>query len=214
MPSCIFCAAEGVWLRDLDPHASQFTLYGQGNVFGSPISLCDRCERLWQADDEVALIALFAEAHADDRDMATEAAMLVGVLRRAGQGPAVRYEETLPPGVTELRAHRFVPVEEITGWDGVAMVWPEEHRRGVPETREHMEGDTCWLVRPPSTSLDAVDYLSAIHAVEQREAAADQRTALDEYEARLSRAAQQVFGMAPEDVKMLADTDPGTDTSG
>jgi hypothetical protein len=137
---------------------------------------------------------------------------VVGVLRNAGRAAkAARYDDTLPPGVAELRAEGFVPVEEITGWDGLAMVWPEQHRRAVPETREHMEASTCWLVRPPSSGLEAIDYLAAIHRAEERDPPADQRVDFDDYELRLRQAAQEVFDLPPEVVKHLAHGDPEAD---
>ena len=66
------------------------------------------------------------------------------------------------PGVDAVRAEGFTPIEELTGFGEVALVWPEEHRRNVPETREWwldepLEGK-LWLVRPPwpGWSLDEV----------------------------------------------------------
>ena len=56
------------------------------------------------------------------------------------QGPDV------VPGVTELRRLGFEPVEEYTGALWVADVWPDDHRRFVPETREY------WLREMPETS--------------------------------------------------------------
>src|SRR4051794_10615870 len=57
------------------------------------------------------------------------------------------------PGVDERRAEGFTPIEELTGFVEVAMVWPEDDRRSVPETREWwleepLDGQV-WLVRPP-----------------------------------------------------------------
>jgi hypothetical protein len=56
-------------------------------------------------------------------------------------------------GVDDLRREGFTPVEELTGFVEVAMVWPDGHRRSVPETREWWLGEPLdaqlWLVRPP-----------------------------------------------------------------
>lgn len=57
------------------------------------------------------------------------------------------------PGVEELRAEGFTPIEELTGFAQLALVWPEEHRRAVAETREWwleepLDGQ-LWLVRSP-----------------------------------------------------------------
>lgn len=59
------------------------------------------------------------------------------------------------PGVAELRQLGFEPVEEYTGVLLVAEMWPDEHRRFVPETRElRLEdepqlGGRLWLLRSP-----------------------------------------------------------------
>ena len=59
------------------------------------------------------------------------------------------------PGVAELRTLGFEPVEEYTGALLVAEMWPDEHRRFVPETRESwLEnepdlGGRLWLLRSP-----------------------------------------------------------------
>ena len=59
------------------------------------------------------------------------------------------------PGVAELRQLGFEPVEEYTGALLVAEMWPDEHRRFVPETRrlrlkdEPQLGGRLWLLRSP-----------------------------------------------------------------
>ncbi len=59
------------------------------------------------------------------------------------------------PGVAELRRLGFEPVEEYTGALLVAEMWPDDHRRFVPETRERwLEqepelGGRLWLLRSP-----------------------------------------------------------------
>jgi hypothetical protein len=57
------------------------------------------------------------------------------------------------PGVDLARAEGFTPIEELTGFMEVGLVWPDEHRRSVPETREwwldEPLGGMVWLVRPP-----------------------------------------------------------------
>lgn len=59
------------------------------------------------------------------------------------------------PGVAELRELGFQPVEEYTGALLVAEMWPDEHRRFVPETRESwLEGEPqlggrLWVLRSP-----------------------------------------------------------------
>ena len=70
-------------------------------------------------------------------------------------------------GVGELMAEGFTPIENLTGMLEVAVVWPEEHRRSVPEVRgwllkdEQLQG-RLWAVRTPWpgwTLEDVVVYL-------------------------------------------------------
>jgi hypothetical protein len=69
------------------------------------------------------------------------------------------------PGVTRLQGEGFEPVEKYTGAVWVAGLWPEEHRRSVPETRAWMLEDQSdarvWLVRSPWPAID----LDAVFAV-------------------------------------------------
>lgn len=72
---------------------------------------------------------------------------------------------SIVPGVDAVRAEGFTPIEELTGFVEVALVWPEAHRRTVPETREWwldepLDGKV-WLVRPPwrGWSLDELFIL-------------------------------------------------------
>jgi hypothetical protein len=62
------------------------------------------------------------------------------------------------PVVTQLRREGFEPVERYTGAVWVAELWPEEHRRSVPETRawalEDQPGARVWLVRSPWPAID------------------------------------------------------------
>jgi hypothetical protein len=65
------------------------------------------------------------------------------------------YGPDVVPGVAELRKLGFEPVEEHTGMLLVAEMWPDEHRRFVPETRElwleeePQLGGRLWLLRSP-----------------------------------------------------------------
>jgi hypothetical protein len=71
------------------------------------------------------------------------------------------------PGVTELRAQGFTPIEEHTGALWVAQLWPEQHRRSVTETRSswlddpHSEG-RLWLTRSPWPTLSLEDSLNVL----------------------------------------------------
>jgi hypothetical protein len=71
------------------------------------------------------------------------------------------------PGVTELRAQGFAPVEEYTGAFWVAQIWPDQHRRSVAETRPfwledpHSDG-RLWLTRSPWPILSLEDSLNVL----------------------------------------------------
>jgi hypothetical protein len=70
------------------------------------------------------------------------------------------------PGAAELIAAGFEPIESLTGAVWVATVWPEEHRRTIPETRpgwldEHSDG-LVWFVRSPWPDIAPSDVLSIL----------------------------------------------------
>jgi hypothetical protein len=77
-----------------------------------------------------------------------------------------------PQSVAELRGAGFTPIEELTGQVAFALVWPEAHRRAVPDRRyrpgpaeDALPGLTdgiLYLVRSPWDSVtieEAVDLL-------------------------------------------------------
>ena len=72
------------------------------------------------------------------------------------------------PGVAELRKLGFEPVEEYTGALLVAEVWPDEHRRFVPDTRqswleeEPQLGGRLWLLRSPWTGWTLRETFNAM----------------------------------------------------
>jgi hypothetical protein len=67
------------------------------------------------------------------------------------------------PTVAELRAAGFTPIEELTGQVELAEVWPEAHRRAVPDTRYEPDAATAripgltdgllYLIRSPWPSV-------------------------------------------------------------
>ena len=73
------------------------------------------------------------------------------------------------PGVADLRADGFTPIEELTGFVEVALVWPEHHRRSTPEVRDWWLGEPLngqlWLVRPPWASWTIEEVLSFLWSV-------------------------------------------------
>lgn len=76
-------------------------------------------------------------------------------MSRSGMGSDRADVPDAVPGVAELRELGFEPVEEYTGALLVAEMWPDEHRRFVPETRDSwLEnapelGGRLWLLRSP-----------------------------------------------------------------
>jgi hypothetical protein len=111
----------------------------------SPIFFCARCERLYRAGDDEALVTF-------------------AVLRQADLG-ATTYDDFLPIGTLELRQAGFVPVSELTGDDSIVDAWPAEHRRCVPVTDQAAGAPTdnqFWLIRSPWPSLSMTDVFAVI----------------------------------------------------
>jgi hypothetical protein len=76
-------------------------------------------------------------------------------------------------GVGPLRAEGFEPIEEHTGAVEVAELWPESHRRWVPETRATWD-DTAqdrrlWLVRSPWPRLTVPESLNVVWSWVERD---------------------------------------------
>ena len=71
------------------------------------------------------------------------------------------------PGIAELRAQGFTPVEECTGAIWVSQVWPAALRASVPETRsawmdEPESMGRLWLLRSPWPDFDLMRALSVL----------------------------------------------------
>ena len=72
------------------------------------------------------------------------------------------------PGVAELRSVGFEPVEEFTGALLVAEMWPDEHRRFVPETRQRWLDEEpelagrLWMLRSPWAGWTLSETFSAM----------------------------------------------------
>lgn len=72
------------------------------------------------------------------------------------------------PGVLEARAEGFEPLTEHTGLLFVGEVWPDAHRRCVPETRASMRElepelrGRLWLVRSPWQGWTLPETLNAM----------------------------------------------------
>lgn len=100
------------------------------------------------------------------------------------------------PGVAALIAQGFTPIEDLTGAHDIATVWPEEHRRSIPEVREWALDNPraqqrLWAVRAPWpgwTLRDVFTYLWSMvdhyRDAEERLRAAANALRADEQEAR------------------------------
>ena len=155
-PSCGVCGRSGAaWLHHLDTTAAVFDVHGKQHVWADPLGMCARCEGLYRAGDDEGLAAVDERAQGQREDPVIRRSL--AALRAADLG-AVEVARWLPPGTTDLAAGGFVPVEFLTGGLDVPAVWPEPHRRSVPETRSDRsdEGDgLIWLVRSPWPAVPA-----------------------------------------------------------
>lgn len=152
---CAFCGEQhAAWVHDLDAQRAGYSIFGKGHTWSDRAEVCDRCEQLYRAGDDAGLIALQAQAWPPDVDDSHRKA--VAAFRRADLG-AVPIADWWPPGVTELVADGFTPLEDLTGNLDIATCWPVTHRRSVPETRPGWDDagpeGQCWLVCSPWTSV-------------------------------------------------------------
>lgn len=164
---CVICENdEAEWIHGLDASKVTFRLHGKAYIWADRVRFCDRCQWLYAAGDDETLVRLKAECDGiPDHRVDEEIRRPFGVLRSADLGVSTM-NESLPPGAAELRAAGFTPLEELTGAVRIALAWPEEHRRSVPETRELWLDDTVegrfWLVRSPWPALSARDVVSLL----------------------------------------------------
>ncbi|HZC51416.1 MAG TPA: hypothetical protein VE441_02820 [Mycobacterium sp.] len=129
-------------------------IFGKGHTWADRADLCARCEQLFRAGDDEALVALLERSWPADVDESHRKA--IAAFRRADLGPTL-IAEWWPPGVARLVAEGFTPLEDLTGDLWIAAHWPQLHRRSVPETRDGWDDlwddGRCWLVRSPWPSV-------------------------------------------------------------
>lgn len=171
-PCAICLNSEAKWLHSLDEDRLQFRVYGKGHTLASRMETCERCERLYQAGEDEALVAVQHRTwEQTEQDVDEHIRKQLAVMRAADLG-ATALGDWLPPGVTDLAAQGFRPIEELTGDMEVAQLWPEEHRRAVRETRREWLEDApdglCWLVRSPWPAIPLFEVIRLMwsHAVE------------------------------------------------
>jgi hypothetical protein len=118
----------------------------------------------------------------------------------AGPGP-----ETVP-GVRELVADGWIPLESMTGMLRVGEVWPVAHARSVPETRADWRDDDSlgpsqglvWLVRSPWPSIAVADALNLVWSYVERDREASPS------EDRILEDARHVLHLPEDEVRSLA----------
>lgn len=151
---CSFCQINTTeWMHRLDWDRASFRVYGKGHIWAPEVGLCGRCERLYQARDDDGLVAVYhREWQKTDEDVQEGIRNPLAAFRLADLGGA-SMAQWLPPGVVEATRAGFTPLSDLAGDDLVVTVWPDEHRRAVPETRpdkrEFSEDGNFWLVRSP-----------------------------------------------------------------
>jgi hypothetical protein len=83
----------------------------------------------------------------------------------------VEHPETVP-GAAELVDEGFVALGRLTGGTWFVEVWPEEHRRALPETRSVLLADNAnakvWFVRSPWPSISPTHVVSLVYASQTR----------------------------------------------
>lgn len=163
-PRCAWCAASpGVWVHRLDPDRSRHRVYGKEHIWAQELALCERCEELFLAGADEALVAAHErtwQRTAQDVDEGVRAPL--AALRRADLGDPVHRSRWLPPGAAELIAQGFAPAEELTGSPTVPQAWPAAHRRTLPDTRPDRLTDPYVLLRSPWPGTPVRDVLTLL----------------------------------------------------
>jgi hypothetical protein len=163
---CFFCAdPEWVWvylLRQLPEWVQRLDWW-----INWQIALCDRCHQDYLNARDDALAQAWLDHQGSDESKARQ---VVEVVRARQSEPPIARSEAIVPGVTEVIATGFTPVENLTGMLEVALVWPEDHRRSIPEVRpwaladERLQGQ-LWLVRSPWPGLTLDDVFLCLWSV-------------------------------------------------
>lgn len=152
-------------MHQLDMEKAQFRIYGKSHTWADEAGLCDSCEQLYRAGDDAGLNLLWDRTWPDADAGVQDLHNSLDAFRRSDVG-AIPLSEWWPPGVAELVADGFVPLEDLTGNLEIAAEWPELYRRSVPETRpgwdEVWQDGQCWLVRSPWPSMPVTDVVTLL----------------------------------------------------
>ncbi len=207
--TCVFCGDPAVWIHRLDRRRTGFRVEGEARVVAGDVGTCDACEARWRAGDDDALVARQLGRADGEAPGDVEARVFLAVIRRADLG-AVARDDLLPPGAVSVREAGFTPVEDVTGLLGVWRVWPEAHRRSVPETRPEWLGENdlpetdgrYWLVRSPWPGLRVDEVLNVLWRQTERGLGPEE---YDGHDARLVAVATRVFGLDETRVRGLVE---------
>ena len=96
--SCAFCGANDVaWVHPLDPESLTYREFGKEYTLPTFWSLCDRCEEIYAAADDDAVVEVMrSSTWAWAEDVSESIRQPLAVFRRADLG-ARRFESEPPP---------------------------------------------------------------------------------------------------------------------
>jgi hypothetical protein len=210
MRTCDFCDLEpAAWMHTLDPDRSHFRVYGKGHIWANEIALGESCERLYRDGDDEALVeASWQAVGLSVADIDEQIRKPLAVFRAADKGVQAM-ADWRPPGAHELIQEGFVPIEELTGDFEIARSWPEEHRRGLTDTRPQPESldpdddDTYWLVRSPWSGIGIEDVIAALWSWEEAHSPRRPGLITDDDRARRVAARREFFRLGEPAVQEL-----------
>lgn len=158
MVACGLCHLyEARWVHALDMRLAEFRVYGKGHVWGSPLTVCDRCHEMLLSKDADGLVAIDPRAaDLEGQDLREQLGNGVASLVAADLG-GHDINEDRPGGYLELVRQGFIPLENVTGALHLALAWPEEHRRSLPATDtddiSYLPEGKNWFIRSPWPSI-------------------------------------------------------------
>jgi hypothetical protein len=162
---CLFCgSADWTWVYLLQREPEWVREHDR--TLGWHVMMCDSCHHYYENGDDALLVYAHLNQPEPEADE-SEAHEWVRVVRARQSEPAIARADAIVPAVADLIAQGFTPIENLTGAHDIASVWPEEHRRSIPEVREWALNDPkaqqrLWAVRAPWpgwTLRDVFTYL-------------------------------------------------------
>ena len=165
--ACGVCQTrEAVWVHTLDPQLARFRVFSKEHMWGSPISVCNKCEQLLQAADVEALVVADPTSGTlagDDLDELVRNGLQALVAADLG---ATRVDASQSPRYQRLVSEGFSPLENITGAVFLGDAWPESDRRELPSVSAEgvlgMPADRHWFVRSPWPSVPLNDVFGLV----------------------------------------------------